>query len=1414
MEDIQIGVENYLEGDFVPQLFSIPHKDHNELPFDKQIRWETFERLCVLIASEECDDARLYLRQGNKQHGIDVFCIKKDLINPANSLNKIFIQCKKVEKYSVSKFKMATKEFDNGQFAQIAKEFIMAIKVDLRSDKKLTSEFIKIRDSYHEKGVDFDVWDTDKLNQKLKRYPAIVAEIFGKEWAQHICDESLFSEWDKSQIIPPPKIQYKKLDHFIERKVKSENNLNENNNDFWRKEETIFLFDLIKENESQKIVLLGAAGTGKTAELNNIAHSFCNEQEIYYPIVCSLKDYSEQDFENYISAFEPLWMNIAERKRLIILDGFDEIPTNKIETAVGKLNLFSKKYKKSTVLLSMRSNFYNAQLDDYKCFYIEDFSEDAISRYLNSRMDKVKSKTFERIAKKNKIYQLFTNPFNLVEFTTLFLQIGESNFPKNRSEAFEKIIQKKIEENKKLHKVKNVSDLDYEITMRKTLERLSLSMVELGVNYLTKSDFRKIIVNPEQRELLKHSPLVYFNNHEKGGIKFIHNNYQEYLAATVLSYHLTGIIKKSIAFKPDYTIVKPKWLNTLTFLMGILGQRNETEFLELLNWLIEIKPEIIVRFEREIIPSHVRLKIIKSIFNFYGSRNMYLENASLSYKDIVEFSGNEKIFIEYLLNEFYSYQSEEHLENILSTLSLCLKFYSKEDEFEIVLINIIQSKEHTVYIQGKAIQCFFRIKDRGQKDIDRIINICPNTNTNEIRNELLMQLSKLNLCNENVDFILSTTAVRKDEYEKKKIRYVDYQQTIAIGKCTSKQAINKVLIFVLKHLEDIHKDPYENEIIDSTFIGNCIKAYEPGCGILEKIIEIHLFSCELHANKYQTLLIQFYNETSTTLDAFKIIQKTKNESFQKYSILGSIADLECIDYIIEQFKKGEIKDENIFYLRSNLNPGEIHDTFYNDINKISNGRFTYIHMPNYKIIREERYKKDLALLMNKEDFLSEVKAIFKLYDKTSLSYDDIRKLVTTFHESFISFKYGIVIDKLWKMSEKTKALNYDDFVETINDEIKWQLYVLSSILKFIENKSEIGDWHSKFIVDWCKQNIDDCDFKNAIWENTDRTIQFRNKENIVAFIWKRFEFSIQDVVMLDMLSFDFSGLSMRMNNDEYNVSLSDKILEKISDADLVKQRVINNLRLGNLVSYVCATHIGLCQKLQITESTPFILNSIRSMSLHDFDIIKATKIYIELDGDKEELKDYVLSLDCNETEYWWDLIELIYIDFKEYVDLHLLNCFKINMKEEDKLIAIKYLLPIGEVLAIEFLFKWIKTRMQYPNGLRLNYSLVKFSPSQVLHNTFELFKNSFSKKFIQKSIGYEYSRDILDLIWEYALSSQVNFNETKKHINEFLEKNKSKKKMIQVLNYWQLNLDREFYSKRAEIPTINEVIQEVDSLCT
>jgi hypothetical protein len=148
------------------------------LPFDRRSP-EDFERICVLVA-EQIDglhDVRLYGVSGQTQLGID-------LVGWDNDNQAVVYQARRWVKFTDSDLRKAVDDYCKMGRVFSAKRFVLCVACSARRTE-IIDELDRQRKCHD---FEIDLYDQERLSEKLRLRSDLVRRLFGADWARHFCD--------------------------------------------------------------------------------------------------------------------------------------------------------------------------------------------------------------------------------------------------------------------------------------------------------------------------------------------------------------------------------------------------------------------------------------------------------------------------------------------------------------------------------------------------------------------------------------------------------------------------------------------------------------------------------------------------------------------------------------------------------------------------------------------------------------------------------------------------------------------------------------------------------------------------------------------------------------------------------------------------------------------------------------------------------------------------------------------------------------------------------------------------------------------------------------------------------------------------------------------------------------------------
>lgn len=142
------------------------------------LSWENFERLCFRLAHRggDVEDARIYGERGQAQEGIDLY-VRRATGDYATW------QCKRYQEVTTTDIEKAVTKFLEGDWAGRTKLFRLAVAPSLNATE-LAEEIERQRTRCEAVNITFEPLDRDRLSLMLKDHPDLVDDFFGRSWVE------------------------------------------------------------------------------------------------------------------------------------------------------------------------------------------------------------------------------------------------------------------------------------------------------------------------------------------------------------------------------------------------------------------------------------------------------------------------------------------------------------------------------------------------------------------------------------------------------------------------------------------------------------------------------------------------------------------------------------------------------------------------------------------------------------------------------------------------------------------------------------------------------------------------------------------------------------------------------------------------------------------------------------------------------------------------------------------------------------------------------------------------------------------------------------------------------------------------------------------------------------------------------
>jgi len=1141
--------------------------------------------------------------------------------------------------------------------------------------------------------------------------------------------------------------------------------------------------------QESRVALLGDAGTGKTTELRRVAAHFSSAAAPFFPFLVRLNKYVNQKIEDFLP---PNWHEVPKSQLLVLLDGLDEVEANNRNSAIRQIELFAEQNPECHIVVSCRSNFYktelggsSASLKDFHSYTLLNLSPSAISEYLTTNL-RNRSQVFSQLIAHNGLWSLIELPFYLEQLVSLFVHDG--SLPNSKAQLFERLIQDRIAYDIEHFRTTVSLNVDVDVVIG-TLERIALSMEALGRNYISGAEYERIVGDGKLRTLVNHYSGWNKTEGEKEQWQFDHNNLQEYFAARALSRQELHTIQGFISFAPEHKRLFPSWVNTLAFLVSLLDANGQL-FRDLITWILESQPEVVVKFERDKIDTATRISLFKKIFEYYKIRQIPIDRDKFDYSELARFGQSDES-IDFLMAEATNAQDGRTLANAVQLLGDSEIPRTHRQAVTKTLLDIALSVNVEDYVRNRALIALADTNLNSKEVVNEIVPALRSSDNQWIRFGLYYFLYSSDCLDENIEVFFEGLKYVGIYSE----RLFDEQWHLVKGleRATSPKAVKQILAYLKDHVSEIEQYSFENTI--DAIANNAAVAYQEDPSLLDLAVDLTAALRRHRIRANSGGFLTFFELTNTKLAAFQRVLANRKSYRDPFSLLAQLATPECLAYFVQQYKDRNVTNDEVWSFQFNLGWAgtNLYEAFNQLINKESDNKFP---IPPPKVTeKKEPTINDIDLLFNRESFIEEVRRIFDIGNKETLSKEDVFEITKDQWES-PTFSY-LAITTLSNISEK-QAVAFET-AATIITSWDWELFRVSVLYERLSNNQDLilSDDQRAIVADWCETHLIEIDFKTALVT--------KNKGQgstswIALYLWfflRRLDLKYPKAVLLDMLSFDW------IDGHQF---LGIEYLESRLSRHEIVERVLDNLDHTIEHDNVLVNHLRFCERYSIKEVLPFALTEMRNPNRSEHVRTIALEIIGKLSDEINTLEE---ELSFITDDFKWKLVDrLVELRSGQVQDvlLKLLN----TEDEREQFKAALHLITLQHIKGLEFYVSWIKQHKEFAERENAGGILRKLHTSESIPFLMELLQIGYERELSQDQF-HTLDRAALDALNTVAMQSWDNYYQVRDSIQAFIDKNLSTLKHVNFLYQYLDSLERSFYLNRSTQFSLDEVIQKVNA---
>lgn len=1034
--------------------------------------------------------------------------------------------------------------------------------------------------------------------------------------------------------------------------------------------------------KEHRIILLGDAASGKTIALKEFAAQAYNSK--YYPCMISLSNYTGESIEEMIHrecGYDP------KNNYILIFDAFEEAKDNDRDSFARKLNVYSATKENDIIIVSVRHNFYYYTKDSgsgetftgFKEFGLFPINHEEIYKYLIQ--NDIAPESFFTQLHENGLTSLSNNPFYLSGMVKIFKR--NSSLPPKK-ELMVEMIRISFDFDKKKYKNPHTVK-DYENELRALLKQTAIAM-QLMENkiYITNNDY-DYLLSKHDRDLMKHSSLFTKSCDETWS--FQHNNFREFLAAEYLNELPADEMKNVICSDSYHTRVRSSWLNVLSYL-ALINEENE-----LLEWLEEVSPELVIKFEKSRVDETRRAAIFKEIFSYYSGRNMYIYQGINHVEELVDFGECEETLC-YLITVLKTSDSKWSLNNAVIALSHFNCLFSKEDEIRKSLSGIIDS-DTDENVQISAVEAIATLNLNTEETMASVNKLLDRRNTVYTAEAVANYISLCDIQDEKVEQLLEM----KDCSFKNSDEYFNLNSRInqALAKIKDDSSVRRVLLV----LADLRNTYHNNELFGILII-KAVALYNNGItdyyGFLFKLL-IKVIKSPQKA--YVSKLDDFFRSTNSSDKLIgDLIDHCINNSGSEYLIRLYMDISDNRKAASDELMRRYINDPGRYHCFTDCFGNNGDSELYKECCKVMKERGEAPKKNDSESIRQQALQEYANSLFSKELFTENINRMLK-----DLGSEDIT-CGTIFDVCFEKYPFGTYESELYHryvriVEIQESDIKVTDYVSGIKD---WSLFSIGHIVDLLKNKEkvEFNDEQIAEIRKYCDSfDIDDL-VENGFWQTSQTGLSYKYTTLYFCFLIQYFGFDYkkEDVCKLTTVP------SFFFDPDSYNnTTFSEYVLSRLTKEEM-DRCVKYNLAERTLCTHSLVEHIIYCKEndLDYALSKAEELCSITEMYSHY--MINALEYIIKIKNDAANNYKYIYDRFLETTDE--NLIQaLIYLTAGKAEPRFRQRIEELNQQDES---SRKYLLPLIRMqsgYALELYYQYISTHMSIPELIENNTGITE-----------------------------------------------------------------------------------------------------------
>lgn len=1081
------------------------------------------------------------------------------------------------------------------------------------------------------------------------------------------------------------KIKYPLDTSIIERKVIPYNYIQESTV-YFHKGEAKPLLEYCKEE--RLIVLLGDAGCGKTTILNQLASQAYDTD--YYPLLIALSNYAGESIEELIQRNYAKYDDIS---LVLIFDAFDETRQEDRDIFARKINSYIEYRRNDRIIISVRNNFYKfndtdgygSTFNDFKEMGLCPLNEIEINDYVTKQ--DIKYDLFKNQIISNKLNGLVCNPFYLYRLTSLMLK---HHILPPKKELMEAIIDDSFKFDSSKYRNPDIIDKS-KVKLNRLLQKIAFSMQLMkDKSIITTNDYQDLLENESDRELLEHSSLFTATNNEQW--EFEHNNFREYLAAKYLDKLDFETIKDVLCSDKEHKNIRESWLNVISYLVIIHDED------DLLEWLTECSPELLVKFETSRIDEDKRSDLLIRIFNYYTEKNMYITWSMNTLEELAKFGKSQRTVL-FLINSIENGTTIFEKANAIKLISnFGDRLYNNEARIRKALLQNILGDD--AYIKAISIEAMGKLK-LGTSEItniiinqlDNIITVKESNDDGYIRYMIVKYIIESDLYENYIDLLLKICEQAEHDQISQRTS-ITYALQDIYPKINSNSAVKSIIKYFAKQKYGFYRDEYYYKL----YLKKAIDYYNNGdVTFIDVVIEVMLDALYQQHSAFWSVFKDFFIETGTlTIALEKLLSEPDADNkrvLRKVKFFELFCDNSDLFNIIKTYYYAD-SEKNEMYIYGMLSCLKYGSSIYNDYCKLLNEKGFPLPQPSvdYNRVEQEGLQAYFNSLFSQEEFQKQINELILELKDDNLTYDNVDEKFFDHFKTTTSQS-----EKLHHVIWTIKCIKTDDkkiknFITHIDN---WELFCIHNVVKSLSYNNQelkVSDEQFNIIKKYCMSvNVENM-INNGIKEVESISIRSTNEVDYFCFLSTYFDIEY-DIDTYKKMTRIPKAIFKEDSHD--NQPFPKYITEHLNESEL-NECVRNNLESNSLCTCSIINHINYCKEKMLDYAIDAAEAICLNVDIPDFYKKDALEYLIAIKHDDECHYNYIYNkfLETDDIKLLNALIQTTMADTNIRLVEKLENH---NSKSPDKTTFLIPLINMQSEYALQLYYTLAKEKMTLPD---------------------------------------------------------------------------------------------------------------------